>query len=219
MISNKVTKMIMTGTTTDPQLYKYELDLIRHVRSRIPGIHLSVHTNGILALQKLREFNSYDSATISLNSFTPSIYEKIHGVRTMPDLPEIMASTRIPVKLSCVLTEENSHEIGDYISKAKFLGIKRIAFRHLFTIPVVGQSPINHIPSEHLSGMHPFFAKLLPTKWFAGNPVFSIEGVEVTNWIFENMSRKSLNLFADGTISDQYLLTEAPNAKKELNIE
>jgi len=46
--------------------------------------------------------------------------------------------------------------------------------------------------------------------------VFNIDGLEVTYWVFEKMSRKSLNLFADGTISDVYLLTEAPNAKKKV---
>jgi len=40
--------------------------------------------------------------------------------------------------------------------------------------------------------------------WYCNNPVYDIDGVEVTYWIFE-MSGKSLNLFANGTVSDKYL--------------
>jgi hypothetical protein len=39
--------------------------------------------------------------------------------------------------------------------------------------------------------------------------VYDYDGMEVTHWDFHRMSSTSLNLFADGTISAEYLLTRA----------
>ena len=52
-------------------MYKYEKELIAKLREELPGRHLSLHTNGLLATRKLSTFNLYDSVTISLNSFEP----------------------------------------------------------------------------------------------------------------------------------------------------
>lgn len=54
-------KVIFTGTSTDPQLYKYEAELLALVRAELPGVHISLHSNGMLADRKMDIFNSYDS--------------------------------------------------------------------------------------------------------------------------------------------------------------
>jgi hypothetical protein len=43
---------------------------------------------------------------------------------------------------------------------------------------------------------------------YRDNPVYDYRGMEVTYWNFERTSSTSLNLFADGTISEEYLLTK-----------
>jgi len=65
--------------------------------------------------------------------------------------------------------------------------------------------------------MNKFFSSQTPSKWFCENPVYVIDGVEATYWIFEKMSGKSLNLFGDGTISKHYLLTDAPQQQQSCN--
>jgi molybdenum cofactor biosynthesis enzyme MoaA len=107
MNSSNTRKIILTGTTTDPQLYKYEGELIRLLRDAVPGAHISLHTNGLLAVKKIDTTNMYDTCTISLNSFDPATFVKLHGVRSLPDLKTIMVLARVPIKLSCVLTEHN----------------------------------------------------------------------------------------------------------------
>jgi molybdenum cofactor biosynthesis enzyme MoaA len=140
----------------------------------------------------------YDSCTISINSFHPQTYSKLHGVKQMPNLKDILKQApNVPIKLSCVLTEDNIHQVGEYLQIAKNLGIKRIALRHLY-----GDG--RRWPIEA-------FQNKKPIKYHQSNPVYDFDGLQVTHWIFDNTSGRSLNLFSDGTLSDEYLLTKAPN--------
>ena len=195
---SKTPKIIFTGTRTDPQLYKYEEKLMNRLRHDLPQIHLSLHTNGLLALAKLKTFRMYDSCTMSINSFHPATYYKLHGVKQMPDLKRILKeASQVPIKLSCVLTEDNIDEVEQYLRVAKECGIKRIAMRHLY--------------NDHRRPRVPAFEGQTPVKYHQSNPVYDFDGVQITHWIFDNTSGRSLNLFSDGTLSDKYLLTEAPN--------
>src|SRR5690554_6656382 len=99
MRESKTAKIIFTGTRTDPQLYKYESELLDHLRAELHGVHISLHTNGLLAVKKIETFNKYDSCTISVNSFQPDTFRKLHGVKTMPDIRSLMALSKIPIKL------------------------------------------------------------------------------------------------------------------------
>jgi len=191
-------KVIMTGTRTDPQLYKHEEKLIQHIRQELPGVHISLHTNGLLAPAKIDVFNMYDSSTISINSFRQETYHKLHGVNQMPDLRYIISNApRVAVKLSCVLTEDNVDEVGEYLEIARSLGIRRVALRHVY-----GDSRRWPVLA---------FAQRTPVKLHQSNPVYDLGGLEVTHWIFDKTSGHSLNLFSDGTLSAEYLLTKAPN--------
>jgi len=199
MKETKTKKLIMTGTITDPQLYKHEEKLVKHMREQLPGIHISLHTNGLSALPKMEVFNMYDNCTMSINSFNPETFSKLHGVRSMPDLAQIIKESKIPIKLSCIVTDDNRHEIDDYLKQAAKLGIKRVAVRHLY----------KNIPPWKL------FQDLTPIKMHCNNPVYTIHGMEVTYWHFDHTSGRSLNLFADGTISNHYLLSKAPIKPKD----
>lgn len=195
---SKTSKIILTGTRTDPQLYKYEENLLNRLRSSLPNIHISLHTNGLLAIPKIKTFRMYDSCTISINSFQPETYSKLHGVKQMPNLKNILKQApNVPIKLSCVLTEDNVHQVEEYLQIAKELGIKRIALRHIY--------------SDDRRWPIKAFENKTPMKYHQNNPVYDFDGLQVTHWIFDNTSGRSLNLFSDGTLSDKYLLTKAPN--------
>ena len=195
---SKTSKIILTGTSTDPQLYKYEEKLLDRLRSHLPGAHISLHTNGLLAIPKMKTFRLYDSCTISINSFDPKTYSKLHGVKQMPNLKKILEQApNLPVKLSCVLTEDNVHQVEEYLQIAKDLGIKRIALRHIY-------DDARRWPIQA-------FQNRTPIKYHQSNPVYDFDGLQVTHWIFDNTSGRSLNLFSDGTLSAEYLLTKAPN--------
>jgi MoaA/NifB/PqqE/SkfB family radical SAM enzyme len=192
---HRVREIVFTGTVTDPQLYRHEERLIAVLRERLHAdARLSVHTNGVKALDKLDAFNAYDRACLSLPSFEPSTYEKMMGSRRIPDVERILARARIPVKVSCIVNEHNIAEIPVFLDRCAALGVKRVVLRRLF-----GETR----PWRLLEDSS-------PVSKFRGNPVHDVAGMEVTVWDFDTTRLASLNLFADGTIGSSYLLTRTP---------
>jgi molybdenum cofactor biosynthesis enzyme MoaA len=188
-----VRQVVFTGTNTDPQLYRHEARLIRWLRERLPGAQLSLHTNGQLALKKMAAFNLYDRVALSLPSFTSGVYEKMTGATRVPDLAAIMRKARGPVKVSCVLDEHNVAQLDVFLDRCHALGVRRVVLRQLY-----GDTRQWRLPTQ--------------LEWigtYRNNPVYDYAEMEVTYWRFDSTSSRSLNLFADGTISDAYLLTKA----------
>jgi MoaA/NifB/PqqE/SkfB family radical SAM enzyme len=191
----RIEQIVMTGTVTDPQLYRHEERLLALLRERLhEGARFSVHTNGVLALRKWEAFNAYDRACISFPSFEPATYEKLMGSRRVPDLAAIVARARIPVKVSCVVNDENLRDVDSFLARCRAIGVRRVVLRKLY-----GETR----ELEVLRGV--------PVRaWFRGNPVVDVDGMEVTWWDFDRTAMSSLNLFADGTLGTSYLIARTP---------
>ena len=197
-----VPEIVLTGTVTDPHLYRYEGELIEELRRRLhPGARISIHTNGVLSLKKLSVFNLYDRAAISFPSFDPDTYEKLMGSRHVPDLARILERATIPVKVSAVVNEHNEPGVEAFLEQCRAIGVRRLVLRRLFA------EGGDHRP-------WPFFGGLRPVGQYRGNPVMDFSGMEVTLWSFEAATCRSLNLFADGTLGTSYLLTETPELRR-----
>ena len=191
-----VTQISLTGTNTDPQLYAYEPDLIDYLRKRIPDVHISLHTNGLLALQKNDIFHLYDRATISFASFLPETNQKITGSPKILDVATLVQTSKIPLKISTLITQHNVNEIPVIIERCRKLGISRMVLRKLY-----GETRTWN-----------FFPKQKPVRYFVGNPVYHLNGMEVTIWDFSTSGVRCLNLFSDGSISPEYQLTRRTHA-------
>jgi molybdenum cofactor biosynthesis enzyme MoaA len=191
--SHRVRQIILTGTTTDPQLYRREACLIRWLREQLPQAQLSLHTNGQLALEKMHVFNLYDRATVSFPSFDPDTYEKMTSSRRVPDLAAIVRAAQVPVKVSCVLNEHNVGQVDAFLARCREIGIRRLAFRQLYGDP----------------RRWDILSHLTPVGSYRNNPIYDDAGLQVTYWNFDRTTSTSLNLFSDGTISTDYLLARA----------
>jgi MoaA/NifB/PqqE/SkfB family radical SAM enzyme len=194
ILAYAIKQVVFTGTTTDPQLYQHEARLLDHLRNRLPAdTHFSLHTNGRLALQKLDTFNLYDRACISFPTFNPITYFKMMGVRGVPDLTQIVNRAQIPMKVSCLVNDDNRHELPAFLDRCQTIGIKRLVVRQLYgdtqALPVI--------------------AGLVWRSSYRGNPIYDYRGMEVTYWNFDQCDCRSINLFSDGTISAAYLLVKA----------
>lgn len=190
--AHEIREIVFTGTTTDPHLYKHEARLIHRVREDLPGAKISIHTNGALSLKKIDTFNLYDRACISFPSFNTTTYAAMMGVPQVPDLGRLLERAEIPVKVSCIINEHNAHEVEPFLLRLSELGVQRVVLRRLY-----GDTRTWDI----LPG-------LTPVRYYRENPVYEIYGMEVTWWNFETTTSRSINLFADGTLSTEYLLTE-----------
>jgi MoaA/NifB/PqqE/SkfB family radical SAM enzyme len=191
---HQIPEVVFTGTTSDPQLYRYEGELLDLLRARLhPRARFSIHTNGARALERMEIFNRYDRACLSIPSFDPEVYAKMMGSRAVPDVAQILRRATLPVKISAVLTEHNAPGLQAFIEQCRELGVRRLVLRRLF-----GDAR----RWEVLSGQ-------APVRMFRDNPVFDFRGMEVTYWDFNQATSRSVNLFADGTLGTDYLLTKA----------
>lgn len=195
-----IKQIVFTGTNTDPQLYRYEAELLKFLRARIKtNAQYSLHTNGAMALRKIDTVNLYDKVCFSFPSFNPDTYEKLMGSRSVPPMATIIARLQIPVKISCVVNDYNFHEMGTFLNECNHIGVPRVVLRRLFG-DIQDRNP---------------FKTMTPYRFYRDNPVYDIGGMEVTYWNFDESSSNSINLFPDGTLGTSYLLTETPEFKQE----
>ena len=185
----QVEQVVFTGTNTDPQLYRYEEQLLNELRNQLPRTQFCLHSNGALALRKIDVFNRYHRVCLSFPTFEPGLYQRLMGSRRVPDLAEILRRSRVPVKISALA----AHTSAAFLDRLGELGVRRVVLRRLYGIQESVQLPEGLI----LHGS------------YRGNPVYDWRGVEVTDWNFDTSESTSLNLFPDGTISSHYLLTRA----------
>ncbi len=191
-----IRQVVFSGTDTDPLLYRHASRLLRRLRWELPpGTKFSLHTNGRLALRQMDLLNQFDRACLSLPSFDPATYQEMMGVPGVPDLEAILGGARIPVKLSCLVTEANAGEMRAYLAHARALGIRRAVLRQPFgaSLPWEARLPLTELGWQ-------------PRPAYRGNAVFDFRGMEVTLWDFEQTASTSLNLFSSGEISRDYLL-------------
>jgi MoaA/NifB/PqqE/SkfB family radical SAM enzyme len=199
ILEHQVRQVVLTGTNTDPQLYRHEGRLLAYLRRALPaGTAFSLHTNGRLALGKMALINAYDRVAISIPSFDADVYERMMGVSGVPDLGAILSRAKVPVKVSCVVTDDNRGDVPRFLEECHSLGVRRLVLRKL-----MGEGRSWH-DLIRLEDVGPAFRGI-----YRGNPVYAWGDMEVTLWDFGRTEIRSLNLFSSGTISTAYLLTEA----------
>lgn len=190
-----IPEVVFTGTTSDPQVYRFEGELLDLLRRRLHSrARISVHTNGARTLERLAVFNRYDRACLSIPSLCPDIYQAMMGSREVPDLAAILARATIPVKVSAVVNEHNAADIDAFVDECRGLGVSRMVVRRLY-----GETR-----------RWPILEGRRPVRWHRNNPVYDVGGMEVTHWDFADASSRSVNLFADGTLGTEYLLARTP---------
>jgi len=192
-------QLTLTGTDTDPLLYRHLDRLVDELRRRVPGVRLNLHTNGRLALARIALVNRCDRACLSLSSFVPATSERMTGRRGVLPLERILEVSRVPIKVSVLVTGRNVAEVPAIIARCRALGLRRLVLRRCF-----GEGR-----------RWPLLAGHSPVRRFAGNPVYDLDGLEVTVWDFERSALSCLNLFSDGTITEQYLLARGREARDD----
>jgi MoaA/NifB/PqqE/SkfB family radical SAM enzyme len=185
-----IREVSLTGTDTEPLLYQHHPQLLAHLRATLPNVRVSLHTNGTLVLNRPRVFNLYDRATISVPSFCPQTCRAMTGSATVLDLAAILAVSNIPIKVSTLVTADNCREVPEILGRCHQVGIQRAVLRR---------------PWQHQGSFNPL-ADRSPCGSFGGNPVYDVDGMQVTVWDFREARVACVNLFADGTLTTDYQL-------------
>ncbi len=194
-----IEEIIFTGTDTDPLLYHYQKELLEILREQTPNTRISVHTNWFLILRQLSTFHLYDKATLSLPSFDENIFQTMMGTKQkVLDLQSISEATNIPLKVSRIVSEANNslEETNHYLENISRTRVRRIAFRKLASDTSSWEKEVEIL--KHLWAHYTW-----DYRW---NPVYRLWEKEITLWSFTKTTSDSINLFSDGSISNEYLI-------------
>jgi organic radical activating enzyme len=194
-----VKEINITGTNTDPLLYKHITKLNDYLRENISGLIFGIRTNGILAKARENELKLFDKMSLSITSLDPIIYKKTMGIGFPPNVLFIM-KMKDPqyIKINTVLcpetTENSSKDLITTIDKLNKYGAKIINLREPYGQPHIGD-PLSKIGWKSHNNLF-------------GMPVYDYNGTKVTYWDVHYVEVKSVNLYADGHISKDYAVTK-----------
>lgn len=188
-----ITEINLTASNSDPLLYEHHEELTSFLRQHIHGAVLGLRTNGVLAAKCPHTWALYDKASVSITSFNPLIYRKTMGQGEPPDIRAILAlRPDMPIKVNIVLCPEiiESNDLLATLDALALAGIKKVNLREPYGQPHVG-SPFRGKSGNRL-----------------GMPRYDHKGIDVTYWDVHFVEVESVNLYANGVVSDTYPITK-----------
>ncbi len=207
-----VREVFVTGTNTDPMLYKHTAKLVSYIKSNIPDSRVGIRTNAERFLKVGNTMHFYDMGSVTICSFDPYIYQKMMGTGYPPDIGNLVYTCmnsymwKEPPKVNVVLGPENcgitlraSGDILNTIFKCKFAGIKRVNLREPYGQAHVG-NPLESFATYRIEDVY-------------GQPTYDICGVHVTYWDVHYCEVESVNLYANGKVSEDYPITRGHSDK------
>jgi hypothetical protein len=195
-----VKEINLTGSDTDPLLYRHLDKLCAYLRESIPGLRLGVRTNGVLVRNggyTHPAWHLFDKASISITTFDPELYVKTMGRGTPPELESIMnVSGHLDLKVNLVLCPEIlTVDLVRTLIKLSGYGFKRVNLREPYGQPHIG---------DPLAAMG----------WDADGEIFGMpqyvvgSDTVVTYWDVHYVEVESVNLYANGNVSETYPVSE-----------
>jgi hypothetical protein len=109
-----------------------------------------------------------------------------------PASVETILSYLPDLKVNIILGPENKDEVIDTLRELYRVGIRRVNLREPY-----GQQRIGNPLSKYSADMDTF-----------GMPTYKAYGLLVTYWDVHYVEVSSLNLYADGTISNKYVVAD-----------
>jgi hypothetical protein len=188
-----VTEINLTGSNTDPLMYRHHDELCAALRWEWPEGRIGIRTNGVLALKRPDVWAWYDKASISVTSLNPEIYRATMGNGTPPDIAAIMAMRpEMPLKVNVVLCPETVQTGDVYLTLNRLadMGVKTVNLREPYGQPHIGD------PLKVKSGSR------------LGMPRHQWGNMDVTYWDVHYVEVESVNLYANGTVSETYPITK-----------
>ncbi len=228
---HRVTEIVFTGTTTDPQLYRHEARLLTWLREQLPP--LTNDERGIMN-DESGQNSSFIPCKARLHHSSFVRYSlHTNGQLALRKMDVFNWYDRVCISFPSFKTETYYKMTGSWrapnlaeIVRQAQVPIKISCIINEHNVGEVGEFlercgeiGIKRLVFRHLYGdtrEWPILNGLSQKGVYRNNPVYDYHGMEVTYWSFENTTSTSLNLFSDGTISTEYLLAKAdPKAKSD----
>jgi len=188
-------EVFLTGTNTDPALYRHHKDFVEFMKVNLE-IPIGIRTNGTAHVSELQY---YDKGSITICSLDPSVNLKMMGGPPC-DLGEIALHVRdiSKWKINCVLGPENANgrTLLELVDACEKFGIPRINLREPYGQPYVGDA--------FLTALRKRTKKILQDTV----DVYTFGNVEVSYWNVHYVGVRSVNLYANGRVSQDYPITK-----------
>ena len=199
-----VTEVNITGSNTDPLLYRHTDVLVHDLKDKYAGFTtVGVRTNGVLSRRE-DIWGLYDKISISLASTDEAVYAKMMGFGSPPDVQRFVDSGK-PVKVNIVLGSQNlkNRDILSTIIDLSDMGVRQINLREPYGQPRVYAQAVKAMTNsgwERIDHVHGMMRWLVP----------GVGGVntEVTLWDVHYVEVESVNLYANGRVSLDYSVTK-----------
>lgn len=195
-----VREINLTGTNTDPLLYRPMGHLAAFIREIMPEVKLGIRTNGAL-IGSRRDWRLFDKASLSIPSFDVGTYRAMMGSGRPPDLAQVEElSPGMELKINIVLGPENTGDNSDDLWRTldtitRTSKIRRVNLREPYGQPHIGDpmAAQGFKPEGERLGM-PFY-------------VWEFGGIDVMYWDVHYVEVESINLYASGRVSEDYPIT------------
>lgn len=189
--SHKVTQIFLTGTNTDPSLFRFHDYLTQIINSYFAyDIYVGMRTNGVRWRQL--DANNYDEISVSITSFNRAIYRETMGMGEPPDIEKIAKQFKGVLRANIILCPEIlPHDLFKTIDMLRDAGVVSVNVREPYGQPHIG-NPFKQAPSGQRFGM----------------PMYMFDGIDVTYWDVHYVHVNSVNLYASGRVSLDYPVTK-----------
>jgi len=156
-----VKQVNLTGTNTDPLLYRHLTDYALWMRLKMPGVSLGLRTNGVA---NKKAIGLFDRVSLTICSLNPATYREMMGQGDPPDLAAYVAHTDL--KVNVVMGPENWQELPGLVAQCEAAGVRRMNLREPYGQPHVG-NPMEYCPVVgEVYGMPTYqIGNLLVTYW------------------------------------------------------
>lgn len=199
----QVKEICLTGTNTDPLLFKHLAILREEIKLYFPTTPFALRTNAVAYHPET--FRLFDKASITICSTNPHIYNLMMGGDRVPDVGAIIqAHPEMDIKINIVLGPENVEGIDLFrtLDDLRNMGVKRVNLREPYGQPHIGD---------------PLVGKATNTGTILGMPKYDWDGMSVLYWDVHFVEVESVNLYANGNISTDYPVTRGHDVTGEVH--
>lgn len=192
-----IAEVDVTGSNTDPLLYKHTDRLANYLRERIPGLVLGLRTNGACTYGHEKVWALYDKGSVSVTSLREDIHRATMGQGKPANFWSILDVAPFLPKVNVILCPETciqSEDLRETIMSLSAWGIERVNLREPYGQPHIGD-PMPQLGFGQVDTV-------------LGMPVYEYENSRVTYWDVHYVEVESINLYANGRVSLAYPITK-----------
>lgn len=208
---NRVPKIYLSSTSTEPLLYRNLANLIRYIQDN--GFRVGIRTNA--SIKNCSETLSLcdEEVSVSLQSLNPETFKKITKRNLNFDIIETLKSIKLKdsanMRVSIVVNRYNENEIFSILDTLKDIKtIKYVQLRKVYKYNDTANDDFKEDFDAYQRVRDSISSKYKKTGNFKESEIFDVNGLSVSMWdvVFCRESIQSSGYWTNGTMTFNNLL-------------